>query len=661
MKKKKLLLRNALMLTFLLSSFFTLPADGSSDPYSLNSPDGSIQVRVKTTDLIYYSVSVDGNDIVWYSPVSMTTSQGTLGDNPIVIKSETNTVNESIKTVWGIRNEVENFYNQLTLTFDKGFSLVFRAYNDGIAYRFITHLKGELIVYDEKSEYHFMDDFEMVNHSVESYENPYERLYTRQKITEVAFGELITLPSIMDTGDINLAIVESDVYEYPGMYLAKRTNHQWSQISANFPRYPSKTEVGGSRFFNVIVKDRADFIAKTTGNRQFPWRAMVIARTDIELLNSDMVYKLARPEQIQTSWIKPGKVAWDWWNALNLQGVDFEAGINNETYEYFIDFASANNIPYVILDEGWSDQFDLMLPSSSIDMERLTAYAKEKNVKLILWAVWHAIDRQKAEVFEQFQKWGIAGVKVDFIERDDQLAIEFYENFAKEAAKYHLLVVYHGCSKPTGLSRAFPNIINYEAVRGNEYNKFSETVPTPGHNVDIAYTRMVAGPLDYTPGAMENAVEGDFCSRFENPMSQGTRAHQIGMFIVYYAPLQMLCDAPTQYEKYPDVLNFLSGIPTTWDQTVPLDGKLGEYVVVARKKGNDWYIGGLTNWTEREISINLSEFTQGNYTAEIIKDGINANRMAEDYAYEKIEVSSNENIRITMKKGGGFAIVLKKK
>jgi alpha-glucosidase len=628
--------------------------------YQVSSPDGSIRIHIILTDQVYYGLEVDGNEVIEPSPVSMTTSQGTLGHNPVVAKSEKESANRLIPTVWGIRKEVKDMYNQLRLDFQGGYSLLFRAYDEGIAYRFITNLKGELIVYDEMVQYRFNDNHSMVNHVVDSYTTSYEKFYTRQKITGFGPENLISLPSIVDAGIVKLAIMEADLFEYPGMYISKHSAHSWNRFSGKFAKYPLKEELGGTRLFNKVVTGRADYIARTTGKREFPWRVVGIAREDRELLDSDLVYKLARPAMIDTDWIRPGKVAWDWWNALNLEGVDFETGVNTESYKYFIDFAAENGISYVILDEWWSDQFDVFLPNPDVDMEYLTSYAKEKGVGLILWAVWHTIDRQKEEAFQMLRDWGIAGVKVDFIDRDDQLAVEFYERFAREAARYNLLVDYHGCSKPTGLHRTYPNLINYEAVRGNEYNKFSQQPVTPGHNLDIAFIRMLAGPMDYTPGAMENVVEGDFLTSFENPMSYGTRCQQLAMVVMYFSPLQMLCDAPTQYEKYPDILGFLSEVPTTWDETVALDGKLGEYGIIARRKGDDWYIGGMTDWNERIFRIDLASFAEGRYRAEIFRDGINAHRQAEDYIHETREVSGSETLEINMKPGGGFVVVLKK-
>lgn len=632
----------------------------AEERYEVSSPDGSLHIRVILTDQVYYGLEVNGNEVIEPSPVFMSTSQGVLGQHPVVVKSNREASDQVIPTVWGIRSEVKDIYNQLRLDFQGGYSLLFRAYDEGIAYRFVTNLKGELIVYDEMVQYRFNDNYMMVNHVVDSYTTSYEKVYTRQRITGFGPENLISLPSIVEAGNLKLAIMEADLYEYPGMYLSKRSAHSWNRFSGKFAKYPLKEELGGTRFFNKVVTERAGYIAKTNGKREFPWRVVKIAREDRELLDSDLVYKLARPAKIDTDWIEPGKVAWDWWNALNLEGVDFETGVNTASYKYFIDFAARNGIRYVILDEWWSDQFDLFLPNPDVDMQFLTSYARENGVGLILWAVWHTIDRQKDEAFKMLQDWGIAGVKVDFIDRDDQLAIEFYEQFAREAARYNLLVDYHGCSKPTGLHRTYPNLINYEAVRGNEYNKFSSQPNTPGHDLDIAYIRMLAGPMDYTPGAMNNAVKGDFVTSFENPMSHGTRCQQLGMFVIYYAPLQMLCDAPTQYEKYPDILGFLSEVPTTWDETVALDGKLGEFAVVARRKGDDWYIGGMTDWNERSVQIDLSRFAEGRYEAWIFRDGINANRQAVDYIHEKVEVSDRDILEITMKQGGGFAVVLKK-
>jgi alpha-glucosidase len=646
--------------TILAIMMITLFTKGAEEPLSVKSPDGTLQINVRLTDKIYYNLEADGNQVMWFSPVSMNTAEGGwLGKKPVLLKATPRSKDGNIKTVWGIRKEITEKFNELLLEFQGGYALVFRAYNDGVAYRWKTSLKGSLTVLSEESEFRFLENYKTVAHVVGDFQTSYEKTYSRLKIGDLKEAEFSSLPFIVDNGKLKLLISESDLMEYPGMYITRRGGNNRYYLNGIFPAYPKSWIPEGWCQFNLRVTERENYIAKTSGSREFPWRVMIVARQDKELVENDLIYRLARPSAIDASWVKPGKVSWEWWNAWNLEGVNFKTGINDKTYEYYIDFAARNGLEYVLMDEGWSDQFDVLLPSPYLNMEHLTQYAKSKGVKLLLWAVWHTIDRQMEEAFTLFEKWGIAGVKVDFIDRDDQLAVEFYERLAKEAAKHHLLVDYHGCSKPTGLSRTYPNIINYESVRGNEYNKFNRD-ETPGHNIDIVFTRMVAGPMDYTPGAMRNSIEGDFFTSNENPMSYGTRCHQIGMYVVYFAPLQMLCDAPTAYEKYPDILSFLSKVPVTWDETIALEGKLGEYIVVARKKGNDWYIGGLTDWNERTIEIDPATFTSGRFSAEMLIDGVNANKVASDFQYLKKEISSADKLSVTMKKGGGFAIHLKK-
>lgn len=627
---------------------------------SITSPDGKIEIQVTLTDHIYYNVSRNGEILLWQSPLGMTLSNNTeLGYKPNLINSKTTSVSEKIKPVWGIRSEIDNAYNELRLDFEGNYSLLFRAYNDGVAYRFETRLKGTIEVKNELVEYRFTSNFPVVAHVVGDLQSSYEKTYTFTNIDQIKETDFSTLPFVIKQPSARLAIVESDVYDYPGMYIMKKGENNRPWLNGLFAAYPTKTEPGGWCQFNLRVVERADYIARTNGTRSFPWRAMVIVPTDKELADNDLVYKLARPANFETSWIRPGKVAWEWWNDWNLEGVDFETGVNNKTYEYYIDFAAKNNLEYVIMDEGWSDQFDLLLQKPNVDVPYLAKYAADRNVKLILWCVWYVLDRQMEEAFSLFEKWGIAGVKVDFIDRDDQVAINFYERLAREAAKHKLLVDIHGCSKPTGLHRTYPNVINYEAVRGNEYNKFS-TGETPDHNVNLVFTRMIAGPMDYTPGAMRNSIEGDFKPSNSATMSYGTRCHQLGMYVCYYAPLQMLCDAPTAYEKEPKILALLSEVPVTWDDTKVIAGEIGSYAVIARRKGNDWYIGALNNWTERSITIDLSFIQNGDYQGLIIKDGINANRNAEDYAIEQKLFKPSGTLELLLKKGGGALIQLKK-
>lgn len=627
---------------------------------SVTSPDGTVRMEVRLTDQVYYNVVVDGREVLRFSPLSMDTSHGSWGRGGVLERSEIRTIDEEIATVWGIRKHVPDIFNELQLDFKGGYSILFRAYNDGVAYRFRCDRKGELVVHGEEVAWRFPQDGQMVNLVLDSFSTSYEKPYTWQRVSGVQTNNLVGLPSIVRSGGVFLSIMEADVFGYPGLYLTRKGAHQRPWLNGAFATYPLRWELGGTHNFDMVVKERAEYMAKTEGPRAFPWRVIGIAREDRELADSDLVYKLSRPAKIETDWIEPGLVAWDWWNAMNLTRVDFEAGINTRTYEYFIDFAARNGIPYVILDEGWSDPFDLMLLNPEVDVEHLAQYAREKGVRLILWAIAYAVEQQREEAFALFEKWGVAGVKIDFIDRDDQQAIAFYEETARAAANHRLLVDYHGASKPTGLHRTYPNVVNFEAVRGNEYNKFSDIPTDPAHNVTLAFTRMMAGPLDYTPGALRNAAKGGFATSFDTPMGYGTRAHQLGMFVVYYAPLQMLCDAPTAYERVPDILSFISGVPVSWDDTRVLAGTIGEYVVIARRKGDVWYVGGLNNWTERTVRLDLSKLGLDGFKATILRDGINANRDATDYVHETRLLEANTPVPMVMKSGGGFVMRLEK-
>jgi len=626
--------------------------------FTVSSPNEDIRIEVRLTDKLSYSINYKKENILRFSPLSMTLHDGTvLGDVPHIKSHQEKSVDDTIKTVWGIRSEIVEQYNELTLEMSGNYSVVFRAYNDGVAYRFRTNFSEKIKIADEEVAYNFPKDVDLFAHVVGDFQTSYEKLYTKYKVTQVVEAEFISLPLLVNQGAVKLVISEADLYDYPGMYLKRFATNNRPELSGLFPKYPTKAQRDGIGLFNLRVTERADYLAKTEGKHDFPWRMMVIANEDKQLVDNDLVFKLSRPKAIQTDWVRPGKVAWDWFNDCNLTGVDFETGVNNATYEYFIDFAAKNKLEYIILDEGWSSQMDLLLPNPAIDLPHLIAYAKARKVEILLWCVWHVIHRQMEMALDQFVEWGAVGIKVDFIDRDDQVAIHFQEKLAIECAKRKLLVNYHGCSKPVGLHRTYPNVINYEGVRGNEYNKF-DVEETPAHNVDLVYTRMLAGPMDYTPGSLRNSTKGNFQTNFSKPMSHGTRCHQLAMFVVYYAPMQMLCDAPTAYEKYPDILAFLADVPTTWDDTHALDGKIGEYVAIARKKGTDWYIGAMTDWSERDIILDLSFLDEGSYQATFFTDGVNANRDAEDYQMKKYEVDGSSKIKVTLKSGGGVAVRL---
>jgi alpha-glucosidase len=471
-------------------------------------------------------------------------------------------------------------------------------------------------------------------------------------LSDIKDKNMASLPVLVEIEEGPKVIIsEANLEDYPGLYL-KGTDGQNFSFIGIFPAYPIKEEQKDDR--TMIVSERADYIALTDGKRCFPWRIIGIAEEDGDLIESELVCKLAKPLQLEdVSWIKPGKVAWDWWNANNVYGVDFKSGVNTETYKYYIDFAAANNIEYIIMDEGWSDTENLLKVNPNIDMKEILSYADEKNVGVILWCVWLTLDKQLEQALDRFEEWRIKGIKVDFMQRDDQKMVNFYHKIVKEAAKRHMLVDFHGAYKPTGLRRAYPNLVTREGVLGLEWNKWSADC-NPEHDLTIPFIRMFAGPMDYTPGAMNNAQEVNFRDIFERPMSQGTRVHQLAMYVVYESPLQMLADSPSNYMKEPEIVSFLSKVPTTWDETIVLEAKVSDYVIIARKSGDDWYIGAMTDWTSRKFQIDLSFLDGGKYNAEIYQDGINADRYASDYKRVIKVISKNDKIDIDLAPGGGW-------
>jgi alpha-glucosidase len=543
--------------------------------------------------------------------------------------------------------------------------VIFRVYNDAVAYRFFTKKKGEILVKHEEANFNFTDDHRAFLPYMWDYRggkifnSSFEALYRETRISDFSRDSLAFLPVLVDVGsNKKVVILEADLEDYPGMYLD--VNQTRKGFMGVYAPYPLEAELGGYGGINCIPTRRADYIAKTNGPRHFPWRAIAISESDKELLNNDIVQKLASPPRVaDLSWIKPGQVAWDWWNNWNISHVDFKAGINTPTYKYYIDFAAANKIPYIIMDGGWSEALDLTKIAPAIDLQEILDYGKQKGVDVILWASWYAVTQQMDTVFPLYAKMGVKGFKIDFVDRDDQKAVASLYEIARKAAEYHLLVDYHGVFKPTGLQRTYPNVIGYEGVKGLENYKWA-VEDQPRYAVSIPYIRMVAGPMDYTPGAMRNAVRANFRPINDNPMSQGTRCNQLAMYVVFEAPLQMLADNPTTYMKEQECTDFITRVPTTFDETVPLDGKVGEYVALARKNGDNWYVGAMTNWDARNLTLDFSFLGDGVYQATVFKDGVNADRDATDYKREMMRISAGDKLSIQLAPGGGWAARLER-
>ncbi len=629
--------------------------------FEVRSPNGKVLVKITTATTLQWSVSHNDQDVLLPSTLAMSLQDGQiLGKDVKIASVKRDRINSRFKTINYKKAEIEDVFNQLTLNFRGDYGVIFRAYNDGVAYRFFTNQKKPLIVLNETADFNFSSDHKAYipyawdYRDGQIFNSSFEALYDVHPISKFRKDSLAFLPLMVDIGNNKKAVIlEADLEDYPGMYLD--LNSTKMGFKGVYAPYPLEVKAGGYQNMNMIPVRRAEYIAKTKGTRSFPWRAIVISENDKELLENDLVQKLASPSRVaDVSWIEPGQAAWDWWNNWNITGVDFEAGMNTATYKHYIDFAAANSIKYIIVDWGWSEKTDLTKVNPAMDIGAIVNYGKNKNVGVILWASWQALTRQMEEVFSQYAKLGVKGFKVDFIDRDDQLAVASLYEIAKSASEHKLILDYHGVFKPTGLQRTFPNVVNYEGVKGLENVKWANE-DAPRYAVSIPFIRMIAGPMDYTPGAMRNSIQENFRPIEFMPMSKGTRTHQLAMYVVFDAPLQMLADSPDLYRREKECTDFITSVPTTFDETIALDGKVGEYVAIARRKAKTWFVGVMTNWEERNINLDLSFLPEGRWNAEIFRDGINANKDGTDFKREVIQVSSNDQLKAHLAGGGGLA------
>ena len=659
---KKLLLSALLMLC--VSAY-------AQKQYTLQSPDKDISVTIEAGEQLTYSVMHGNTCVLAPSPIGMQLGDGTmLGTKPVVKNAKTSSVNQTLASPLYKKAEIPEVYEELTLTFKGNYKVVFRAYDAGVAYRFETDFRKPIIIENETADFNFDADYQALIPYVnarkgegdfinQQFYNSFENTYTHTPLSKMEPERLAFLPVLVELNDGKKAVItESDLEDFPGLYL--RNEKGKNGFTAVHAGYPKVEEQGGHNNLQYVVKERESFVAKTAGKRAFPWRIVTISESDKELANNDLVYLLASPCRVNNlSWIKPGKVAWDWWNAWNIYGVDFKAGINNDTYKYYIDFASQFGIEYVILDEGWAvnKQADLFQVVPEIDIKELVDYGAELNVGIVLWAGHAAIDKDMERVCKFYSEMGVKGFKVDFMDRDDQKVVDFYYRMAETAARYHLFIDFHGAYKPTGLNRTYPNVLNHEGVYGLEQAKWDNQSDLVVNEVTIPFIRMVAGPLDYTQGAMKNANKNNFAAIYTEPMSQGTRCRQLAEYVIFESPFNMLCDSPSNYMKEEECTQFIANVPTTWDETVVLDGKVGEYLVIARRKDFHWYVGAITNWEERDLYLDLSVLPNfGAKSGHIFRDGPNANRVAKDYVSEQAQVWGN-TVKVHLAKGGGAVMV----
>ncbi|MBR0301103.1 MAG: glycoside hydrolase family 97 protein [Bacteroidales bacterium] len=641
---------------------FILPLTAKS--YELKSPDGCITLGISTGNSVCWTLSRNGVSLINPSEIALTLDDGTIYGGKIAVrKALRRSVSQTVPTQNFKRATVHDSFNELKLC-TKDFDIVFRAYDDGVAYRFITH--KAVTIASETAQFSLAGDWPMWVPYVrgkgtfeKQFDNSFENYYMHFPASSWDASRLAFLPLTVDgPGGVKLCFTEADLLNYPGMYL--NIPDGGTTMQGVYAPYPKDVIQGGHNMLQGKVKTREPFIYKGSAAEALPWRVVAVAEHARNLAESDLVWKLAKPAEGDFSWVRPGKVAWDWWNDWNLYGVDFRAGINNDTYKYYIDFAASHGIEYVILDEGWAvnKKADLFQVVPELDLGELSSYAISKGVGLILWAGYWAFNRDMETICSHYSKMGIAGWKIDFLNRDDQDMVAFCEKAAKTAAKYHQIVDFHGVYKPAGLTRTWPNVLNFEGVNGLEQLKWSKDFDIVTYDVTIPFTRYVAGPADYTQGAMRNAKKDNYRPVNSEPVSQGTRCHQLAEYIVFDAPFTMLCDSPSNYLKEPECTRFIASVPTVWDETIALDGQIGEYVVIARRSGSKWYIGALTNWEARDISITLpSEIAAtAAASAELWRDGINADRAACDYKRESIPL--NNPLSVHLAPGGGFVLVV---
>lgn len=632
--------------------------------YVLSSPDGTLKVEISAGNELAYQVMHGNDTILSHSNIGLVLENGTIvGKTPRITGERRRKIKDNIESPFYRFKEFVATGNELDLKLKGGFGIIFRAYNEGVAYRFYTTQSSDIIIKEEQAEFNFKEDYTAYLPYTTNDKKPmamaYQNVYDIIPLSK-AQPKLAFLPVTVDCGSVKLTLLESDLEAYPGMFVQSQQGKYG--LKGVFAPYPAKTDFYPWRK-QEYVTETTDFISRSRGFRSYPWRVLAITEKDTDMPVNNLVYALASPNRIgDTSWIKTGKVAWDWWNDWNLKGVPFKAGINMDTYKYYIDFASRNGLEFIVLDEGWYDpkSGDMLTVIPELDLTELIAYGKSKGVEIVLWTVFNVLDSQLEAACKKYADMGIKGFKVDFLDRDDQTAVEMVYRIAEMTARYKLTLDLHGIYKPTGINRTYPHIINFESVFGMEEVKWTDIKNNmPLYDVTFPYIRMMAGPVDYTPGAMRNATKADWRAMYYTPASMGTRCHQLAAYIVHDSPFTMLCDAPTNYLNEQECVDFIASLPVEVDSTFIASGELGKYIVTVRKKDVNWYIGGMTNWDERDVQLDFSFLPEGmSYTAVLFKDGVNANKQAEDYRKETIRIDKDSRLTLHLASGGGFAMKL---
>lgn len=658
----------------MLSALFFCVEAFAAKEYKLLSPNGKLDITITTEPQLAYSVKCDGEQILATSQIGLKIYEGAnLGEKPIVKKVKRTSVNTEIATQFYFRSTIKDHYNALRIDFATRYAVEFRAYDEGVAYRFVTNFKHDFKLENEIAEFAFAKDYKgyfpytnKTGTKQDKYFTSFESWYRYTELSKFESGEVAFVPVIVEAEKYKVNILEADVEHYPGMFVSNPKGA--TALYGEFAPMPERVVEGGHNKLQGIVESRKPYIAECKAATKTPWRIVLISEDANRFLDNDMVYRLASPSRLEdTSWIKPGKVAWEWWNHWGLIGVPFKAGVNTETYNYYTDFAAKYGIEYVILDEGWAVKYanDLKQVIPEVDLKAIVDHANSKGVGIILWAGYNAVKGKEEEVCRHFAEMGVKGFKVDFLDRDDVEMTDFQYNLAEIAAKYKLMLDFHGCQKPSGMNRTYPNVVNFEAVLGLENAKFKNSYQRfdpVEYDLQIPYLRMVAGPMDYTQGAMRNVNKRNFYPCNRAPMSQGTRCRQLAMYAIYFSPFSMLCDSPSLYEREAECTKFIAEFPTVWDETVALESQFGDYVAMARRKGNTWYVGVANDWTARKVELDLSKILgEGEYLAEVFRDGVNADRLGEDYIHEVVALPASRKVVADMAPAGGYVLKIAKK
>jgi alpha-glucosidase len=659
------------MLPLLATVVGVLPAYVSAQTYTVRAPSRTVVAVVTRTDArLVLDVRVGGRTVVTAGPIGLDVA-GKLdaGRPPRVTRQSRRAARDTIvPAVAEKRSRIPDRYDELRLAMGPSLALVVRAYDDGVAYRLETGFADSITVTSERVAFRFARGDSAwlplqtcrTEPGIDCFHSSYEENYEHKPLGEMPPDRLAFLPVLVKsaaTGGVVL-VTESDLWDYPGLWVrtSAAAASREPSLGGTFPAYPLADSVVGGEFKERVVTKRADYIARTAGTRTFPWRVMMVAPTEAAIVENDLVYRLARPQELaDASWVKPGKSTEEWITSRLLYGVPFKSGLNTATYRYLIDFAADYKLEYMMFDAGWSDPNDLFARTPEIDMPALVAYANSRGVGIILWNLAMTFDRQMDRALDQYAAWGVKGILVDFMDRDDQQMVRFYERVARAAAKRKLVVNFHGAYKPTGMQRAFPNLLTRESVLGHEYDMWSDRV-TPDHALTIPFVRMQAGPMDFEGGSMNNATQKEFRPVYERPLNQGTRTQALAQYVIYDSPLQYLGGSASDYRAFPDFTRVLASVPTTWDETRALQGKVGDYLVLARRSGRDWWVVAMTDWTPRELDVPLDFLPAGgtSYDATVVADGMNADRYAGDYEIRRERARAGDTLHLRLAPGGAY-------